>query len=194
MSQERRLVVFEQISLDGYFSDPSGDMSWAHRGHDDAEWNAYVAGNARSGGALLFGRKTYELMASYWPTPVAAANDPIVAERMNQLPKVVFSRTLERVSWRHTRLAKGDLTSEVRRLKSEPGEHIALMGSGSIVSQLTDAGLVDEYIVVVNPIVLGRGKTMFESVQRRAALELTSSRAFANGNVVLTYQPSARSA
>ena len=90
----RKLVVFNQVTLDGYIADINGDMSWAHK--QDAEWNTFVQENARGGGELLFGRITYELMTSYWPTPYAMRNDPIVAERMNNLPKVVFSRTLKR--------------------------------------------------------------------------------------------------
>ena len=86
----RKLVAFNNVTLDGYFADMNGDTSWAHK--DDAEWNAFVAENAMGGGTLLFGRITYEMMASYWPTPHAAKNNPIVAERMNQLPKVAFSR------------------------------------------------------------------------------------------------------
>src|SRR5882724_1622174 len=112
----RKLVVFSQVTLDGHFAGVNGDISWAHN-KEDAEWNAFVAGNAAGGGVLLFGRITYELMASYWPTPLAAKNDPAVAETMNALPKVVFSRTLDKVSWSNTRLVKGDLAAEVRGMK-----------------------------------------------------------------------------
>ena len=80
----RKLVVFNQVTLDGYFADASGDMGWAHNDQKDEEWNAFVAENANAGGLLLFGRITYELMAGYWPTPHAIEHDPIVAERMNQ--------------------------------------------------------------------------------------------------------------
>lgn len=85
-----------QVSLDGYFVNGNGDMSWAHKPSDDAEWNAFVAENASGGGDLVFGRITYELMTNYWPTPLAAKNAPVVAERMNNLHKVVFSRTLDK--------------------------------------------------------------------------------------------------
>jgi len=86
----RKLIVFNQVSLDGYFTDANGDMSWAHRDSSDREWKSFVDANASSGGQLLFGRITYEMMKSYWPTPAALRNDPVVAERMNDLPKVVF--------------------------------------------------------------------------------------------------------
>src|SRR5260221_7204408 len=102
----RKLSVFNQVSLDGYFVDSKGDMSWAHDDRQDAEFNAFVADNAGNGGELVFGRITYQMMASYWPTPLAAKNDPVVAERMNNLPKVVFSRTLDKASWQNTKLVK----------------------------------------------------------------------------------------
>ena len=98
----RKLVVFNHVSLDGYFVDANGDMSWAKADHQDAEWNAFVAENASGGGVLVFGRITYELMIQYWPTPLAAQHNPAVAERMNNLPKVVFSRTLDTASWNNT--------------------------------------------------------------------------------------------
>ena len=189
----RKLISFTQVSLDGYFADGHGDMSWAHKRSDDAQWNAFVAGNASGGGTLLFGRVTYELMASYWPTPMAAQQNPLVAERMNALPKVVFSHTLKEATWSNTRLLTSDLVGGVRKLKAESGEGIAILGSGSLVSQLAAAGLIDEFQVVVNPIALGEGKSLFAGIEQRLQLQLTSSRTFTNGNVVRTYAPAAGS-
>jgi dihydrofolate reductase len=185
----RKLAVFNNVTLDGYFVTMNGDMSWAHK--QDAEWNAYVQGNASGGGELLFGRITYEMMASYWPTPHAIKNFPVVAEGMNNLPKAVFSRTLERASWSNTKLVKGDLAAEVRKMKKQPGKDMVILGSGSIVSQLAQEGLIDEYQVVVNPIVLGKGRTMFDGVKDKLTLKLTKTRPFANGSVVLCYEPAA---
>jgi dihydrofolate reductase len=187
----RRLISFTQVTLDGYFTGRNGDLSWAHEGQQDGEWNAFVAENASGGGELLFGRVTYELMVSYWPTPAARENDPIVAERMNNLPKVVFSRTLDKASWSNTRLVKGDLATEVRRLKQEPGEGMVILGSGSIVSQLAQAGLIDEFQVVVKPVALGEGRTMFEGIKSTLRLQRTKTRTFNNGNVLLSYEPRA---
>ena len=184
----RKLHVFNQITLDGYFSGPNGDISWAHKTPDDSEWNNFVAENATGGGELLFGRVTYDLMKSYWPTPEAMKNDPVVAEQMNSLPKVVFSRSLDKASWNRTRLVKGDLVAEVRRMKQEPGKTMVILGSGSIVSQLTQAGLIDVYQLVVNPIVIGKGRTMFEGVDKEIGLERTDTRSFKNGNVLVSYQ------
>jgi dihydrofolate reductase len=184
-----KLIVFNQISLDGYFVDANGDMSWAHNGAEDEGWDEFVAANASGGGLLVFGRITYELMESYWPTPAALRNDPVVAERMNNLPKLVFSRTLDTASWNRTRLVKDGMATEMRKLKSEPGNDMAIMGSGTIVSQLTQERLIDEYQIVVVPVVLGAGRTMFDDVKGKLGLALAETRGFRNGNVLLRYEP-----
>ena len=186
----RSLIVFNHVSLDGYFVDKKGDMRWAHK--QDPEWNEFVAGNARGGGVLLFGRVTYEMMASYWPTPMAAQNSPAVAEHMNNLQKVVFSRTLDKASWNNTKLVKGDLAMEVRKMKRESGQGLVIMGSGTIVSQLAQEGLIDEFQIVVCPIVIGSGKTLFEGVTEKLNLKLTKSRTFGNGNVYTCYEPASK--
>ena len=183
----RKLKVFNQISVDGYFTDVHGDMSWAHR--QDPEWGAFVSGNASGEGVLVFGRITYELMASFWPTPAALEAFPGVAEGMNYLAKIVFSRSLAEATWRNTTLIKGDLEAEVRKLKDESGPDMVIMGSGTIVSQLTQARLIDEFQVVLIPTVLSGGRTMFEGVQDRRMFKLMDTRSFSNGNTVLTYQP-----
>jgi dihydrofolate reductase len=183
----RRLVVFDTVSLDGYFVDASGDMSWAHK--DDPEWNGFVADNASTGGTLVFGRVTYELMASFWPTPQAMTMAPLVAKRMNHLPKIVFSRTLDSAAWSNTKIVKDGLVAEIRKMKREPGKDLVVLGSGSIVSQLAQEGLVDEFQIVVNPIVLGKGRTLFEGVSKKLSLKRTKSRAFDNGNVYSCYAP-----
>jgi dihydrofolate reductase len=182
----RKVHVFDNVSLDGFFTDAHGDMTWAHR-HDE-EWNAFASGNAGGNAELLFGRVTYEMMAAFWPTPEAARLLPEVAKGMNAMPKTVFSRTLDKVSWRNTTLVKASPVSEVKRLKQQPGPDLVILGSGSIVAQLTEARLIDGYQIVVNPIVLGRGRTLFETVKDRVNLVLTKSRAFSNGNVVMWYE------
>lgn len=184
----RRLVVFNNVTLDGYFAGQDGDISW-FKGNVDPEFTAFALDNAISGGVLLFGRITYELMASYWPTPDAIKKDPLVAERMNNLSKVVFSRTMDSTSWNNSQLAKGDLIGEVQKMKKEPGKHIAILGSGSIVSQLATEGLIDEYQIMINPVVLGKGRTMFDGIPKKLTLKLTKTRAFGNGNILLCYAP-----
>jgi dihydrofolate reductase len=185
----RKLVVFNMVSLDGFFVDSKGDMSWAHK--NDAEWNMFVNENASGSGVLVFGRVTYELMASYWPTPMALQNSPMVAKGMNDMPKVVFSRTLDKASWSNTKLVKGDLAAEVRKMKKEPGPNLVILGSGSIVSQLAQQNLIDEYQIALSPIVLGKGRTMFDGVKEKLNLKLTKSRTFSNGTAFLCYQPAA---
>lgn len=183
----RRLLVFNLVSIDGYFVDVNGDMSWAHAG--DQEFKEFAQGNARGGGELLFGRVTYDLMARYWPTPAARQNDPVVAEAMNSLPKVVFSRTMKKAAWTNTRVMNGDPAGSVRKMKEEPGPGMAIMGSGTIIPILAQEGLIDEYQLVVVPVVLGGGRTIFDGVKSRPRVKLTKSRVFGNGYVLLCYEP-----
>lgn len=184
-----KIMVFNSISLDGYFTDANSEMSFAHNPIPDAEWEAFVSGNASGGGTLIFGRITYELMVKFWPTPAAAESMPEVAEAMNNYQKVVFSRTMDKASWKNTRLVKTDLIGEIQKMKKEPGRDMAILGSGSIVSQLTQHGLVEEYQMVVIPVMLGKGRTMFEGIKEKVPLKLIRTRAFENGNVLLCYEP-----
>src|SRR5205814_679205 len=127
----RKLIVFNHISLDGYFTGENGDFRWAHTGNDDPEYTAFVAGNAGGGGQLLFGRITYDLMAGYWPTAMAEEQNPVVAKAMNSLQKVVFSKTMEKAVWNNMRLIRNDIASEIRKMKNDPGPGMLIMGSGS---------------------------------------------------------------
>jgi len=141
------------------------------------------------GGLLLFGRTTYDMMAAWWPTPMAGQAMPEVAARMNARPKVVFSRTMTSAEWSNTTLVKEDVVVAVRRMKDEAGPDIAILGSGSIVRQLAGAGLIDLLQVVVNPVALGAGKSLFSGLPHRLELALTNTRVFGNGSVVLWYVP-----
>ena len=184
----RKLSVFDTVSLDGYFTDANNDMSWAHSNNDDTEWNAFVQGNASAGSSVLvYGRVTYEMMASFWPTPIAAQQMPVVATQMNSLPKIVFSNSLKAATWANTTLIKGDAVKEMHRLKNEAGDNMTILGSGKLVASFTQAGLIDSYQLVVKPIVLGGGRTIFEGVSDKPSLKHISSRTFKNGNVVLNY-------
>src|SRR5690606_14707123 len=148
----RKLGVFNLVSLDGYIAGPGGDISW-HRVDEEFQADAEQVSNA--GNTLLFGRVTYELMAGYWPTPAALQDDPVVAQGMNSAPKIVFSRTLEKADWANTRLVKDNLLDEVHRLKQQSATDLVILGSGSIVAQLADAGLIDSYQMLLVPVVLG---------------------------------------
>jgi len=185
----RKLIVFNHVTLDGYFVDANGGFAWARNGNDDPEYSAFVAANASAGGELLFGRITYELMASYWPTPIADQHHPAVAKGMNSAPKTVFSRTLEKATWNNTKLVTGDLVAAVRKMKQDPGPGMAILGSGSIVAQLALENLIDEYQMMVDPVALGKGRSMFDGIQRQLDLKLTKTQTFKNGKVYLCYEP-----
>jgi len=185
----RKLSVFENISLDGYFTDILGDMGWAHEEHRDEEFANFTAGNAAGGGALLFGRVTYETMQAFWTTERAQAM-PEVAKMMNALPKYVFSRTLKTADWNNTTLLHGEPAAEVMRLKKESGGDITVLGSGTIVSQLVQAKLVDGYDFIICPVILGGGRTLFEDLKERRALILEQTRSFRNGKTFLSYRMS----
>jgi dihydrofolate reductase len=177
----RKLRVFESISVDGYFADARGDMSWAHGGDD--EFARWVSSNASESAELLFGRKTYQMMEAFWPTPLAAQQMPAVAAGMNAAKKHVATRTLQ-PTWQNSHRLQGELLDAVRALKEAAGPNITLLGSGEVASQLAEAGLVDEYQFVVVPVALGAGRTVFTSGRK---LRLVEQRTFACGNVVLTY-------
>lgn len=183
----RKLSVFNSISLDGYFTDKNSDLSWAY-GRQDKEWTDFISSNASGDSEMLFGRVTYDMMKSYWPTPAAAENMPAVADGMNRASKVVFSRSVKVSDWQNTRFYSGDIVEEVRRLKSQDGPDMIIMGSGSIVQQLTDARLIDAYRFIVIPVVLGAGRTMFEKIKEPMELKRTGTREFSNGNVLMQYE------
>lgn len=182
----RTLNVFNNVTLDGYFTDSNGDMSWAHR--NDPEWIEFTQSNARGEGMMLFGRKTYDMMKSFWPTPAAMQTMPDVAKRMNDAPKIVFSRTLKEATWQNTQLIHDDPVDVVRKLKSEPGLDMLLMGSGEIIARLTAAKLIDGYQIVTVPIIIGKGRTMFEGAPEKVNLERTKTKDFSNGNIVTWYE------
>jgi dihydrofolate reductase len=179
----RKLCVFESISVDGYFTDAAGDMNWAHAGREDPEFSDWVSGNASSGGELLFGRKTYQMMEAFWPTPLATQQMPRVAAGMNAARKHLASRTIQ-PAWNNTHLLRGDLVEAVAALKKADGPGLTVLGSGSVAAQLGEAGLVDQYQFVIVPVALGGGRTVFT---RGRKLRLVEQRAFRCGNVVVTY-------
>lgn len=187
----RKLIAFNHVSLDGYFVNGEGDYRWAQKGTEDPEYQAFVAENASGGGELMLGRITYQLMASFWPTPIADKHAPSVAPAMNAMRKTVFSKTLNEATWNNTKLIKGDLVPEVRKMKEESGPGMAILGSGSIVAQLAAANLIDEYQIMIDPVALGKGRSMFEGLQSILSLKLAKTRVFNNGKVYLCYQPEA---
>jgi dihydrofolate reductase len=183
----RKVRVFNSVSLDGYYTDANNDYTWAHTGADDPELVAFTKANAQGENALVFGRVTYEVMAAWWPTPQAAQAMPEVAKGMNAAPKYVFSRTLDEADWSNTTLLKGSPATEIARLKNTPGPDMTVLGSGTIVAQLAAARLLDEVQLLVCPVVLGAGKSLFTGVTGRPWWTLSRSKAFKNGRVFLAY-------
>ena len=187
----RKVIFFMLISLDGYFEGRNHAIDWHNV---DAEFQQFSLAQLDSAGLLLFGRVTYELMAGFWPTAAAARDDPLTAAAMNRLPKVVFSRTLDHASWQHTRLVKENILEEVRRLKDEPGKDIFIFGSSDLSVALLQHGLIDEFRLLVNPLVLGAGTALFHGIQENLHLQLLQTQTFKNGNVLLVYQPEVKPA
>ncbi len=182
----RKLFHFNLVSLDGYFEGPNHDISWHNV---DAEFNDYAIPMLDTVDLLLFGRVTYELMAGFWPTADALKDDPIVAGKMNSLAKVVFSRTLDKADWNNARLVKDHIAEEVAKLKKQPGKDIALLGSSNLSLSLIPNRLIDEFRIMVNPLVLGSGTPLFNGIRDRLRLTLTGTKTFKSGNVLLTYEP-----
>lgn len=181
-----KVIFFNLTSLDGYFEGPDRDINWHIV---DDEFNDFATQQTGEFGALLFGRVTYELMASYWPTEDARQNDPAIAEIMNRLPKIVFSKTLKKVEWENTRLVSDNFVEVVTKLKHESGKDIAIFGSSDLAVTFIEQGLVDEFRIMVNPIVLGDGKPILQGIKTRLSLRLLKTRTFKSGNVLLYYEP-----
>lgn len=183
----RKLSSFTFITLNGYFKGLNEDTSWHHQLNSN-EAAKYAEQSSSSGSILLFGRKTYEMMYSFWPTPQAAEIFPTVAKNMNKAAKIVFSNSLKDVAWENTRLISGNIVDQVKSLKQTQGSDLTILGSGSIISQFSDAGLIDEYQIMLDPVALGQGTTIFSDIQKNLNLKLISSKVFEkDGIVLLTY-------
>ncbi len=180
----RKLYAFNMMTIDGFFEGPERELDWHNV---DGEFNEFAIGQLKKTDTLLFGRVTYELMAGYWSAAAALKDDPIVAGMMNDFRKVVFSRTLERAEWNNTRLVKDNAANEIRKLKEQPGQEIAILGSANLVSTLLPLRLIDEYRIIVNPVVLGRGNPLFKGAGDKITLRLLNTKIFKSGNVLLSY-------
>jgi dihydrofolate reductase len=180
------VLFFMVVSANGYYERGPWGIDWHHV---DEEFNEFAISQLDSVDALVFGRKTYEGMARYWPTPEAIASDPAVAGRMNGLAKVVVSRTLERAEWANTRIVRADVAGEVAKLKRESPKGVLVMGSSDLAASLSGQGLIDEYRLMVNPIFLGAGKPVLAGLASDVRLTLRDVRRFRSGNVLLSYAP-----
>jgi dihydrofolate reductase len=191
----RMLRVIEFLSLDGVMQAPGSPEEDTEGGFRHGGWQQPyvddVLGRTATEGmaatdAYLFGRKTYEKMAAYWPT---APDDDPYAQHLNSTPKYVVSTTLDTLEWQNSTLLEGDVADDVAKLKQQPGGNIAVLGSGQLVQTLIAHDLVDEYFLAVFPIVLGSGKRLFREADEPGKLSLVDSKTTSTGGVLLTYRP-----
>lgn len=182
----RQLSAFLFTSLNGYYKDENDSMEWHQHGGEE---EAFSQEGLSSESILVFGRKTYQLMESFWPTSMAAQQMPEVAAGMNRSEKIVFSKTLHSANWENTTLIKEGMIEFIRGMKSGTGKDMTILGSGEVVSQLMDAGLIDVLQIMVDPITLPKGTSVFFGTTKRHTLNLVSSRTFKSGVVLNTYHP-----
>lgn len=179
-----QLVMFNLVSIDGYFSGPNGGLDWHNV---DDEFTNFAIQQLNEAKGLVFGRITYEGMHSFW-TSSDAQGQPEIADKMNRLKKVVVSRSLERAEWNNTQLVQDNLQDAFAKLKADLDGDILLFGSANLASTLTNLRLIDEYRLMMNPVILGQGVPLFQDIKQQLSLKLLKSRAFASGNYLLYYQ------
>jgi len=183
----RKIIVMMSVSVDGYFEGPNRELDWQLV---DDELHSHFNSELSEMGAFLDGRVTYELMASYWPTadtdPSSTATVAEFARIWRDMPKIVYSRTLERADWNAT-VVRDVVVEEVMELKEQPGGDLVL-GGADLAETFRRLGLIDEYRLYVHPVVLGRGRPLFQPSDARVDLELAETRTFGNGVVLLRYQ------
>ena len=182
------MFSFLITSADGYHADPGQALDWHNV---DEEFSQFALAQLREAGTLVFGRATYELMAAFWPAPAGEESDPDVAKAMNSTPKVVVSRTLAQATWAGTQIISNHAEEELAKLKQQPGKDIVIPGSSTLTAGLLSTGLLDELRIMVNPVILGRGRSLFAGAGK-TSLKLLKAQQFTSGNVLLYYQPIAR--
>lgn len=177
-----KLTSFTFITLNGFFKGQNEDTSWHPHGGEAAK---YANDASSADNILLFGRKTFEMMASFWPTPMAEELFPIVAQNMNKAEKIVCSNTLKTTDWKNTTIIKDDIVEQIKQLKEKSEKGITVLGSGSLITQLSDEGLIDQYTIMLDPVALGSGTSIFDGIKNNLNLKLESSRVFNNDGIVL---------
>jgi dihydrofolate reductase len=182
----RKFFLFMMVSVDGYFEGPDHDISWHNV---DSEFSEFVHGQDQTIGTLVFGHRTYDLMASFWPNPQGMAADAETARFMNATPKIVASKRPFTADWENTTIASGSgtIVGEVKKLKEQDGKDIAIFGSNMLCVSLMEAGLVDEFRIMVNPVALGRGTSLFAGLSKKTNFKLSKTREFKSGNVLFTF-------
>ncbi|MDP4149936.1 MAG: dihydrofolate reductase family protein [Bacteroidota bacterium] len=180
----KKIFVSNLITLDGYFEGPGHEIDWFKTDH---EFFDYAKSMLNSADTILFGRVTYEMMAAFWPN--ATDEDPAITHKMNHLDKIVFSKTLTGVDWNNSRLVRDILPDEIRKWKKGPGKDMVILGSGTVMSTMAQMGLIDEYRILVNPVVVGRGNPMFSGLRQNLHFRLIGTKILGSGMVILYYEP-----
>ena len=186
----RKIIVTMWVTLDGFIAGSNEEMDWVMV---DDEMGKYEDDMVSSADTLILGRVTYESFAGAWPhvpeNPSASKGEVEYAHKVNAMRKIVFSKTLQKAEWNNSTLMKEIVPKEIEKLKQEPGRDMVIYGSASIVQQLTNLGFIDEYQLLVHPVVLGGGKPLFKGINDRGNLKLIKTRTFSSGVVGLHYQP-----
>ncbi len=185
----RKVVLFMHLTLDGFAAGPNGELDSIS---SDKELEKYAEGIVRTVGAALYGRVTYQMMESYWPTvltnPSGTQHDSEHAHWIENISKIVFSKSLKKVEWNNTRLIKDNIAEEISKLKHQPGQDLVIFGSPGLAQTFMQLDLIDEYRLTVNPVVLGSGKPLFRDIKDRTNLKLLETKAFNSGVVGLHYE------
>ena len=180
-----KLNVFNFISLDGYYKDANNGINWHQHGQEEGEFSAK---NLEYDSILLFGRITYEMMASWWPSQNAINAMPEVANGMNRAEKIVCSNTLQHAYWQNTRIMSRDIVAQIAELKKTSPKDITILGSGNLSTQLAEAGLINTYQIMIDPVAIGKGTSIFSGIKEQLNLKLTDTRSFKSGTVLLRYE------
>jgi dihydrofolate reductase len=188
----RQLIVSINVTLDGYMAGPNCELDWHFQSWTSEMARAQCDQLSRAD-TILLGAVTYRAMASYWPAvtvnEACARDDLAFADMMNRYQKIVYSRSLNMLSWDNSSLIKGNLRKEVLQLKEQPGRDIVVYGSGKLVSALMNYELVDRYVLWMHPVVLGKGKPLFKQVKDRLNMRLDKVEQFASGVLIMHYSP-----
>lgn len=179
------LSSFTFLSLDGYYKGLNEDISWHRHGEEEGQFSV---DSLQSENILLFGRKTFEMMASFWPTEMAAQQFPDVAKGMNKAKKLVVSNTIQKVNWSNTGIISGDFVAQLKQLKQNTSNNITILGSGQLLTALAAENLVDEYSIMIDPVAIGAGSSLFKGLAAPLQLQLTGTRMFKSGVVLHNYK------